>query len=281
MHHYVIVNAFSNRPLAGNPVAVFFDCDGVETDVMQRIAAEMRFSESTFVSQPRHGGDAHVRIFTPVNELVFAGHPLLGTALALSLRLEKNALQIETAKGIFLFTLEYAERAGDSPVAHVDMVQPEPIIQTYAQTESLLRALELPHSTLPVEAYDVGPRHVFVGVGDLETLSALNPDQRALAQHKNMAALCFCRAGDLWRMRMFSPAYGVVEDAATGSAAGPLALHLARHGVADFGRPLEIWQGVEMGRPSQMYALAQTDGVGYRLYAGGHAIKVAQGTYFV
>ncbi|MEI7341349.1 PhzF family phenazine biosynthesis protein [Pectobacterium brasiliense] len=281
MHHYAIVNAFSDRPLAGNPVAVFFDCDELETNVMQRIAAEMRLSESTFVSQPRHGGDVHVRIFTPVNELGFAGHPLLGTALALSLRLGKSTLNIETAKGIFPFTLEHPERQGDAVVAHIDMVQPEPVIQMYTQTDALLHALGVACSTLPVEMYDVGPRHVFVGVETLEMLSALVPDQRALALHENIAALCFCRTGNTWRMRMFSPAYGVVEDAATGSAVGPLALHLARHGVAHFGTTLEILQGVEMGHPSKMYGLAQADGDKYRLYAGGHAIQVAQGTYFI
>jgi trans-2,3-dihydro-3-hydroxyanthranilate isomerase len=282
MLHYIIVNAFSDRPLAGNPVAVFFDCDELDTDIMQRIAAEMRLSESTFVLRPQNGGDAHVRIFTPVNELSFAGHPLLGTALALSLRLKKNSLYIETAKGIFPFILEFSKYNKETPiVAHVDMAQPPPIIHPYGQTESLLSALGLSHSTLPIEQYDVGPRHVFVSVSDLVTLSSLNPDQRALSQHKNMAALCFCRNDDTWRMRMFSPAYGVVEDAATGSAAGPLALHLARHGLVDYGKSLEIWQGVEIGHPSKMYGLAQTNGSEYQLYAGGYAIKVAQGTYFI
>ncbi|EPH1424378.1 PhzF family phenazine biosynthesis protein [Klebsiella aerogenes] len=281
MHQYVIVNAFSDRVLAGNPVAVFFDCDDLEPETMQRIAAEMRLSESTFVSRPRHGGDAHVRIFTPVNELGFAGHPLLGTALALSLRLRKTILNIETAKGVFPFTLEDAKLRSDLPVAHVDMLQPSPIIQPYAQAEALLLALGMTHSTLPIEQYDVGPRHVFVGVADMPMLASLNPDQRALAQHENMAALCFCRDGDRWRLRMFSPAYGVVEDAATGSAAGPLALHLARHGWSDYGQSLEIWQGVEIGHPSKMYGMAQMDEGAYRLYAGGHAIQVAQGTYAI
>lgn len=281
MHHYVIVNAFSDRVLAGNPVAVFFDCDDLEPEIMQRIAAEMRLSESTFVSRPRSGGDAHVRIFTPVNELGFAGHPLLGTALALSLRLQKTTLNIETAKGIFPFTLEDAKLRSDLPVAHVDMLQPSPVIQPYTQAEALLLALGVSHSTLPIDLYDVGPRHVFVGIADMKTLESLNPDQRALAQHENMAAICFCRDGNRWRLRMFSPAYGVVEDAATGSAAGPLALHLARHGASDYGQSLEIWQGVEMGHPSKMYGMAQRDAGAYRLYAGGHAIQVAQGTYTI
>lgn len=281
MHRYVIVNAFSDRVLAGNPVAVFFDCDDLEPEIMQCIAAEMRLSESTFVSHPRSGGDAHVRIFTPVNELGFAGHPLLGTALALSLRLKKNTLNIETAKGIFPFKLENVRLHSDLPVAYVDMLQPSPVIQPYAQAEALILALGVSHSTLPIEQYDVGPRHVFVGITDRQTLATLKPDQRALAQHENMAALCFCRDGNYWRLRMFSPAYGVVEDAATGSAAGPLALHLARHGWSDFDQQLEIWQGIEIGHPSKMYGMAHRDGNTYRLCVGGQAIQVAQGTYAI
>lgn len=281
MHKYVIVNAFSDRVLAGNPVAVFFDCDDLEAETMQCIAAEMRLSESTFISHPRCGGDALVRIFTPVNELGFAGHPLLGTALALSLRLKKKTLNIETAKGVFPFTLECSNAQSEHDIAYINMQQPSPIIQPYAQTEALIRALGLSNSTLPVEQYDVGPRHVFVGVEDIATLQQLEPDQRALSRHKDMAALCFCRHGDIWRLRMFSPAYGVVEDAATGSAAGPLALHLARHGWIEYGQLLEIWQGVEIGHPSKMYCSAQIDGNEYRLFAGGHAIQVAQGIYAI
>ncbi len=84
MHPYTVVDAFARQPLAGNPVAVFFDAGDLTTRTMQLIAAEMRLSEVTFVLPARDGGDAWIRIFTPVNELPFAGHPILGTAVALS-----------------------------------------------------------------------------------------------------------------------------------------------------------------------------------------------------
>ncbi|ENU4135564.1 phenazine biosynthesis protein PhzF, partial [Pseudomonas aeruginosa] len=96
-------------------------------------------------------------------------------------------------------------------------------------------------------------------------LSALHPDHRALCDFPDLAVNCFAGAGRHWRSRMFSPAYGVVEDAATGSAAGPLAIHLARHRQIPYGQQIEILQGVEIGRPSRMYARAE--GAGERVSA--------------
>jgi trans-2,3-dihydro-3-hydroxyanthranilate isomerase len=286
VHRYEVVDAFTDTPLEGNPVAVFFDCEDLDIPTMQAVAAEMHLSETTFISGPEADGHARVRIFTPVNELAFAGHPLLGTALVLSDDLSQRDLRLETTKGTFRFRVAaFAEPAdphgGTQLAGHVEMQQPDPVIAPYDDVEHLLAALGLASSSLPVEVYDVGPRHVFVGLDDEETLAALQPDQRSLARHTNMAAVCFSPGTDCWRMRMFSPAYGVVEDAATGSAAGPFALHLARHGLHPFGQPVNVRQGVEMGRPSTMYGLARPAAGGYALAAGGDAVRVATGRHVV
>ncbi|MDP5993796.1 phenazine biosynthesis protein PhzF, partial [Pseudomonas aeruginosa] len=103
----------------------------------------------------------------------------------------------------------------------------------------LLAALGLKGSTFPIEVYRNGPRHVFVGLESVAALSALHPDHRALCDFPDLAVNCFAGAGRHWRSRMFSPAYGVVEDAATGSAAGPLAIHLARHRQIPYGQQIE------------------------------------------
>ncbi|WP_445402659.1 PhzF family phenazine biosynthesis protein [Streptomyces sp. LE64] len=137
-------------------------------------------------------------------------------------------------------------------------------------------------SSLPIEVYDNGPRHVFVGLDDLPALSALEPDQKALSRLPDMAANCFAGSGTQWRLRMFSPAYGVVEDAATGSAAGSLPVRLARHGMIPFGEWIDIRQGVEMGRPSTMRARVtgtpeQIDSV----QVAGSVVVVARGTLYV
>jgi trans-2,3-dihydro-3-hydroxyanthranilate isomerase len=277
MHEYAVVDAFAREPLAGNPVAVFFDAADLPADLMQRIAREMNLSEVTFVLPPENGGDARIRIFTPVNELPFAGHPLLGTAVAVSRAMLKERLRLETAMGVIPF-----EVTQDGGAAAVRMRQPVPNWQPYEHTAELLAALGVESSTVPVDIYRNGPRHVFVGLPSVSALSALEPDHRALARFPDMAANCFAGGGTRWRTRMFSPAYGVVEDAATGSAAGPLAIHAARHGLAGYGQELEIFQGVELGRPSRMLATAEGSAEGVNeVRVGGHGVVVARGTIYV
>lgn len=275
MHRYVVVDAFATEPLQGNPVAVFFDADDIPGERMQRIAREMNLSETTFVLTPRDGGDARIRIFTPVNELPFAGHPLLGTAIALGDESGRKELRLETRMGTIPFEVDHA----DGRAVAARMRQPVPTWEPFEEADELLDALGVKTSTLPVEIYRNGPRHVFVGLESFEALSALHPDHRALSRFPDMAANCFAGSGTKWRSRMFSPAYGVVEDAATGSAAGPLAIHLARHGLAGYGQRIEIVQGVDMGRPSPM--LARAEGTGDRVTSvevGGSGAVFAQGT---
>lgn len=246
---YVVADAFTDKPLEGNPVAVFTNASGLEATDMQRIAREMNLSETTFVFPPRADGDFHVRIFTPVNELPFAGHPTLGTAVVLGEQCRTSQIKLETAVGTVPFTLR---RANDGRILCASMQQPIPVWEPYEHAEVLLEGLGLESSRLPVEVYRNGPRHVFVGLPSIQALSSLKPDLRILATLTDMAANCFAGSGYEWRMRMFSPAYGVAEDAATGSAAGPLALHLIRHGLLNLGEWIEICQGVEMGRRSVM-----------------------------
>ncbi|MFF1909609.1 PhzF family phenazine biosynthesis protein [Kitasatospora sp. NPDC058218] len=275
MHRYAVVDAFAEEPLRGNPVAVFFEADDLSAERMQCIAREMNLSETTFVLSPENGGHARIRIFTPVNELPFAGHPLLGTAIALGHETEYDALRLETWMGAIPFELDRV----DGKVVGTRMRQPVPTWEPFAEADELLAALGVESSTLPVEIYRNGPRHVFVGFESIEALSAVNPDHRALARFQDMATNCFAGSGSHWRSRMFSPAYGVVEDAATGSAAGPLAIHLARHGLIEHGKPIEILQGVEIGRPSLMLARAEaTDGEIDFVEVGGSGAVFAHGT---
>lgn len=278
MHRYVIIDAFATQPLEGNPVAVFFDADDLSAEQMQRIGREMNLSEVTFVLKPRQGGDALIRIFTPVNELPFAGHPMLGTAIALGAETDSPQLRLETQMGTIAFQLERQ----NGQVVACSMEQPIPTWSLFDRTPELLAALGIERSQYPVEIYRNGPRHVFVGLPDIASLSALHPDHRALSVFPDMAVNCFAGAGRRWRSRMFSPAYGVVEDAATGSAAGPLAIHLARHGQATFGQQIEILQGVEIGRPSLMFARAEARGERItRVEVSGNGALFGQGTIVI
>lgn len=275
-HEYVVADVFTDIPLEGNPVAVFLDASGMPAEQMQRIAREMHLSETTFVLPAESGGDVRVRIFTPVNELPFAGHPTLGTAIVLGESTLADRIRLETAMGTVPFDFD---RADGGRIVSARMRQPIPTWGPYDHAGELLAGLGLAVSTLPVEIYRNGPRHVFVGLDGVAALSRLEPDQRTLARLPDMAANCFAGSGSHWRLRMFSPAYGVVEDAATGSAAGPLAVHLARHGLISFGQQIEILQGIEIGRPSTMRAKAE--GTSERIESvevAGSAVVVARGT---
>lgn len=279
MHQYVVVDAFSARPLSGNPLAVVLAGDDLTAEQMQRIAREMNLSETTFVLHPRDlDCDARVRIFTPVNELPFAGHPLLGTAVALASRTGTDRLRLETDAGVIPFTLEHVGER----VARASMRQPVPWWKPFDRTDELLDALHIGASTLPVEIYVNGPRHVLVGLDSVAALSQVSPDHRALSSFSDLAVNCYAGSGSTWRNRMFSPSYGVVEDAATGSAAGPIAIHLARQGLSPYGQITRITQGVEIGRPSLMEALVQGQGDHVEsVVVSGHGVITAEGVLHV
>ena len=143
----------------------------------------------------------------------------------------------------------------------------------------LLAALGLSQSWLPVECYRNGPPHVFVALESEEAVAAVAPDMSVLSELA-VAVSCFAGTGQSWKTRMFFPAAGVPEDPATGSAAGPLALHLARHGSIAFGVEIEVTQGVEIGRPSRLYARVEgSDDAATAVEVGGVAVIVAEGHY--
>jgi trans-2,3-dihydro-3-hydroxyanthranilate isomerase len=274
---YVVADVFTDTPLAGNPVAVFTDAREVASEEMQRLARELNLSETVFVLPAEAGGHARIRIFTPGVELPFAGHPTLGTAFVLAQPLQLVEIRLETQMGIVPVALE---REGPR-IVFGRMQQPVPAWEAFAEPESLLAALGVAQSELPVELYDNGVRHVYVALGSEEEVAALRPDLGALSDLPAvLGTSCFAGSGKRWKTRMFAPGGGVSEDPATGSAAGPLALHLARHGRIGFGDEIEISQGAEIGRPSTLYARA--DGTGEqveRVEVGGSAVIVARGEF--
>jgi trans-2,3-dihydro-3-hydroxyanthranilate isomerase len=273
MSRYKIVDVFTDTPLEGNPVAVFTDGRDIPGERMQLIAREMNLSETVFVLPAEVGGDARIRIFTPSTELPFAGHPTLGTALVLAEPTELESIRLETGAGVIPIQLERR----DGRIVAGRMSQPIPTWEPYDRTDDLLAALGVKASQLPVETYQNGPRFVYVALDDENAVAALEPDLGRLKTH-NAGVDCFAGAGTKWKSRMFGVAMGVPEDPATGSAAGPLAVHLARHGRIDFGQEIEISQGAEIGRPSLLYA--QATGNGDQIDAvevAGAAVVVAEG----
>jgi trans-2,3-dihydro-3-hydroxyanthranilate isomerase len=273
---YALVDVFTDRPLEGNQLGVFTDARGIDEDLMQALALELGFSETTFVLPPEQGGTVRVRIFTPRTELPFAGHPCLGTAWVLGAPLQRSVVELETGSGLVPVTLERDE-AGS--IVFGRMEQPVPTFEPYPEPEALLRALGVDGSVLPVERYDNGVRPTYVALASREEVAALRPDIAALAELEVMVS-CFAGSGRSWKTRMFAPYGGVPEDPATGSAAGPLACHLCRHGLVEWGTEIEISQGAELGRPSTLFALADgPDGVIERVSVGGCAVVVARGEF--
>jgi len=273
---YVFADVFTDRPLTGNQLAVFTDARGLDTETMQALALEIGFSETVYVLPAETEGDARIRIFTPRSELPFAGHPVLGTAFVLGAPLQRDILRLETGSGTIPVELERDESGA---IVFGRMTQPLPTVESYSAADELLAALRLSSSELPVELYDNGLRHTLVVLPTPEAVAALRPDFDALADLEVMVS-CFAGAGSQWKTRMFAPADGVAEDAATGSAAGPLVCHVCRHGRADWDEWIEISQGVEIGRPSTLLARAAgRDGTVERVDVGGRAVIVSRGEY--
>jgi trans-2,3-dihydro-3-hydroxyanthranilate isomerase len=272
---YVIADVFTDVPLEGNQVAVFTDAVGLGEQVMQRTARELNLSETVFLTPAELEADVHARIFTPTTELPFAGHPILGTAVVLGERFG-DRVRIATGAGVVSVRLQ---RAGDA-VAFGEMDQPIPSWEPFAREDELLGALGVPASGLPIEVYDNGPRHTFVELPDEAAVADLRPNLGRLADLGEVGVSGFSVTGSHVKTRMFAPGLGVDEDPATGSAAGPLAVHLARHGRTDFGQRIEIRQGAEIGRPSLLEAVAEGTAQRIdRVAVGGSAVIVARGEY--
>jgi trans-2,3-dihydro-3-hydroxyanthranilate isomerase len=274
---YVVADVFTDTPLAGNAVAVFTDAREIPEAQLQRLARDTNLSETVFVYPPTQGGHARMRIFTPAVEVPFAGHPTLGTAFVLAGPLQLFEIRLETGAGIVPVVVE---REG-ARISFGRMSQPLPTWQPYAAEAELLEAVGVERSELPVEIYDNGLPHVYVCLGSEAEVAALRPDLgRLAALPAALGVNCFAGSGTRWKTRMFAPAGGVPEDPATGSAAGPLAVHLARHGRIAFGEEIEISQGAEILRPSTLYA--RVEGAGdeiERVEVGGSAVIVARGEF--
>jgi trans-2,3-dihydro-3-hydroxyanthranilate isomerase len=274
-YRYVVVDVFTSVPLTGNQLAVFTDAREIPEEQLQRLAKEMNFSETTFVYPPESDGHVRMRIFTPSSELPFAGHPTLGTAFVLAAPLQLVEIKLETGSGTIPVQLE---REGPR-IVFGRMTQPVPTIETFDAADELLAVLGV-ESQLPVEVYDNGIAHVFVTLATEQDVAALRPDFQQLGDFGSVGINCIAGSGSRWKSRMFGVGLGMSEDPATGSAAGPLALHLARHGRIAFGEEIEIVQGVEIGRHSTLFA--RVDGSAdaiERVEVGGSAVVVARGEF--
>jgi len=265
-----LVDVFTDRPLAGNQLCVVPDGAGVPDDLMQAIAREIGVSETTFVMSA--GGDRYaMRIFTPAEELPFAGHPSLGTAFVLVLEGRIRSLATQSVKGGEYRMEVDVERATawmDQGEATFGAVAED--LRTVAEAAGLIQ--EELHPDLPPQVVSTGLAHLVVPARTNDAVRRAWPDQRLMAglmESFGTTGYYLASVGeDRAHARLFG-AQGIMEDAATGSAAGPLGAYLVHRGAMAPGR-LTISQGAEMGRPSTLLVDVVEDG-GVRV-GGGVAI---------
>jgi trans-2,3-dihydro-3-hydroxyanthranilate isomerase len=276
-----IVDVFTERPLAGNQLAVFEDATSIPEALLQALALEIGYAETVFVYPPQDG-DARIRIFTPTSEVPFAGHPVLGTAVVVATKLGKDRVVLETGRGSVPVHIDRPP----GPATRGTMEQPIPKFSDYDKPTAFLNALGVEGSILPVTIYDNGIPHVYAMLERPEDVAALKPDFSALtelARNSQMPLVgfnVFSGSEGTWKTRMFAPADGIAEDAATGSAAGPLALHLARNGRIPWGSEIRISQGAEIGRPSELFVRVTGDAEQVeRIEVGGFAVPVGGGWF--
>ena len=267
---YVLVDVFAEGPFKGNPLAVFPDGSQVPERLHQTVARELNLSETTFVYPPVNGShDFAVRIYTPAEELPFAGHPTLGTTFVLALEGRialtggKGSTRLREKVGVIPVDLESVTKSSGSAT----MQQPKPEFDSPLNNRGALAsliALEAAdlHPELPPQVVSCGVPYLILPLCDLASARRARPRgdlwESVLGPMGTPNVLVVTREAERpahdWHARMFAPHLGVVEDPATGSAAGPLGAYTVRHRVlpADPAgeTKLTIEQGIEMGRPS-------------------------------
>jgi trans-2,3-dihydro-3-hydroxyanthranilate isomerase len=202
---------------------------------------------------------------------------VLGSAFVLAGPLQVETVLLETGVGVIPVRVEREA----ARIVFGRMEQIVPTWTAYPRAEDMLAALGVERSEQPVEVYDNGLAMAFVVLGSEEDVAAVEPDLNRLARLPGVVGTnCCAGSGRRWKTRMFAPVDGVPEDPATGSAAGPLAVHLLRHGLIESGEEIEISQGVEVGRPSTLYATAWgTPELIERVQVAGSAVIVARGEF--
>ena len=289
--NYRIVDVFTTQALEGNPLAVFTDGSRIDGSLMQKIAQEMNLAETTFLLPPTDPAcAARVRIFTPRREMVFAGHPTIGTSFVL---LNEGLIPADSES----FLLE--EKVGPVPIRIEHGPQPMIWLRTPPITEGRVcdratcaRALGLETDDLlnvTPQVLSAGNPTLFIALKRPEAVDRAWLDRsgmRAINAIKNgddAEAFCvfvFARTTQGAYSRMFAPEHGVTEDPATGSSTGPLAAFMMKHDLLDgtSGTRFISEQGTKMGRRSFLHVRILGNGGADGIDVGGHVVAVAEGT---
>ncbi len=303
-HRYLHYDVFTRRPLAGNQLAVFPEAAGLDPTLMQRIALEMAFPETTFILPPETDDtDVRMRIFTPRRELPMAGHPTVGSTFALAnegvIGPERDRLVFGLGIGPTSVLLEWA---GDE-LAFAWMRQPLPEFGPLIEDEDrddVAAALGVDPGDiapgLPIQVVSSGLSVLLVPIETRRAVDAVTFELAGMrpifARHRLDDLPVFIFSLETGHddataySRMFAPAFGIPEDPATGGASGPLGAYLVRHGAIPFEDTAQMvsLQGVKMGRPSRVHmaiSSASTDGEITSVEVGGASVLVGEGALYL
>jgi trans-2,3-dihydro-3-hydroxyanthranilate isomerase len=296
-YEFVQLDVFTQTPLTGNPLAIFTDARGLKDAEMQALSREMNLSETTFILPRDAASEAEegqkVRIFTVAEELPFAGHPTLGTALHLyaansASDSKEITLDLKAGKIPVRFTANSVNAGHDRVDGQVfgEMRQRDPEFGATLSRDEVARVIGIAADEIPwpIQIVSTGLPFAIVGIRNQEALANLNFSHAQAEEFlKNSDAKFFyflCPERQKNRLeasaRMFF--YGG-EDPATGSAAGCAASWMVQHGIANSDEQVLIRQGVEIRRPSEIYVRATRDGQRVtNVRVGGYAVEVLRGT---
>jgi len=282
------LDVFTSKPFHGNPLAVVTDGDGLSQSTMQAIAREMNLCETVFVQRPTNNRAlARLRIFTTTRELPFAGHPVIGTWFLLAelgvVPASEGQVHVLQQTGAGILPVEFTFHDGRPKL--VTMTQkPAKFVRAGINRAALAAALGLKPgdfaSDLPLEFVSTGISNMIVPVKNRSALAKIHMNMRALAQlisrHATMA-YCFTPGarGKAFARGMLP--WGLLEDAATGSAGGSLGAYLVQHGRLRAGETLRITQGVEMGRPSEIHVEVRAERGRLVPKVSGSAVRIFEG----
>ena len=292
---FYTLDVFTDQALAGNPLAVVTDADRLDENAMQAIASEFNLSETVFVFPPENAANrARIKIYTPVHELPFAGHPTVGTALLLAQldgMTDGDSLVLEEVVGPVSCEIS---GENDNRSARFELPKTSSLFDWNGNAAEVANAIGLKASDIgfddhEVSIWDGGVPYMLVPLNSLDAVANIQIDTVALKQiepvingiHANVYA--YCRggvAGDAsFHARMFAPFQGIPEDPATGSAVASLSGQIAKCDVGDDeAKTFLIEQGFEMGRPSQIKLdIAKTGGQITSAGIAGSAVLISGG----
>jgi trans-2,3-dihydro-3-hydroxyanthranilate isomerase len=295
-YKYYIADVFTNDAFGGNQLAVFPHAAGIPESMLQQIAREFNFSETSFVYPPGNPkNDCKLRIFTPKVEVPTAGHPTIGTAFVLlseGILVPKKpgrAVFEEKVGEILISCLFTAGRYHD-----IAMTQPLPVFgPIHKNLHTIASILSLTvndfDARCPIQSVSCGNNFLFVPVKNISSLDAIKVRTDILEKHSDeldsteiyVFSMQTLSRDSTTHGRMFAPMFGIVEDPATGSASGPLGCYLVHHGISD-GRNIVCEQGFEMGRPSIIHVkIDKSKDRISQVKVSGNAVIVAKGTFFL